>query len=298
MSEATRRYYDDNAQLILDLMGRQFNSALVSGADDLATCLADDFDYIARTADLRDGQAVLEGGSGNGLFCRRLRERFPALRYAGVELSEGQIALARGHNPGTEFRAGSFDQADWPPASFDRALFLESIGYSTDIDGLLQRLRHAVRPGGRVFIKNPGQKVSDWSDFLRHASAFDPVRREYGFDDRSLGIVPDIDFIVRKFRGHGFRLVREDHPFYNEYFYNAAFYAPGVARPVRRPEKTSIALDAAGFDPETSLSELGRRHPCYVRYHLQSATGTGYLPSNRLTGCVILVFELPAPARR
>ena len=291
MYEATRRYYDDHADLVVELLGRSFNVALISRAEDLATCIAEDFRYIVDNAGIADGQAVLECGSGNGDFCRRLLERFPGLQYRGIDLSARQVAIARAANPGVEFREGRFEELDCAPASFDRALFLETIGYCVDLDGLLQRLHRALRPGGRVFVKNPGQKITDYHDFLQHAEYFDPVRREYGYDDRSLGIIPDIDLVVRKFGLAGFALVHEEYPYFDEYWYNRAFYAAEVCRPVRRPDKTTPAFDFSRFDPGTSLSALGRCHPANVDYHRRMSTGLGYPARNWLTGCAVLVFE-------
>jgi len=171
-------------------------------------------------------------------------------------------------------------------------LFLESIGYCIELDRLLERLSRAVKPGGRIFIKNPGQKISDYHDYIEHSRWFDPVRREYGFHERSVGIIPDIDFVVRKFALHGFTLQREAYPFYNEYFYNVSFFqAPEMCRLVRRPEKITAAFDFARFDPERSLSALGRNHPEYVNYHRVMSSGAAYRPRNWLTGCAVLVFE-------
>jgi SAM-dependent methyltransferase len=294
MSEAARRYYDANAEAILQALGRAYTSALVSHAGTIEACVADDVQYVIATAQLQDGQRVLEAGSGNGLFAGALLERLPALHYLGVELSAAQLAIARRLVPQADFRHASYDAMELAPASLDRVLFLETLGYCTAFDCLLQILARALRPGGKVFIKTPGQHVADWGDYLAHARYFDPVRREYGFEDGSLGIVPDLDFIVRKFELHGFALEREELPFYNEYFYNAAFYAPGVAQPAQRPEKMSVRIDFSGFDADRSLTELGRRHPHYVEYHRRSSAGTGHLPRNRLTGCAILVFAAPA----
>jgi len=287
--EATQRYYDANAEVIAQVLGRHFNAALISRSDELDTCLADDLEYIIDAAGLEDGQAVLEGGPGNGYFCRRLLQRLPGIRYCGIEVSSRQVAVARRVNPGVDFREASYEELDFPQASFDRALFLESIGYCIDLDRLLQRLHHVLKPGGRVFVKNPGQKIIDYHDFLSHARYFDRVRREYGFDERSLGIIPDIDFLLKKFRLHGFELAREAYPYFNEYFYNAAFYAPAVSRPVHRADRTTITFDFTDFDPARSLTPLGRSHPEYVAYHRQ--LGAGYRPRNRLINCVVLVFE-------
>jgi SAM-dependent methyltransferase len=287
---SAQRYYDANAELIAGSFGRVFNGALISRAGDLETCVAEDFRYVVEAAGLEEGQAVLEGGCGGGFFCRELRERFPGVRYTGVDLSAGQLAVARRLNPGAEFRQGGFEDLELPAAHFDRALFLESIGYCVDLDRLAQQLHRALKPGGQVFVKNPGQKITDYHDYLGHRRYFDPVRREYGFADEAVGIVPDIDFIVKKFGLYGLLLLREDHPYFNEYHYTALFFAPDFSRVVRGPERTTITFDFSRFDPGRSLTELGRRHPEYIAYHRRQAEGTGYRMRNRLFGCVVLVF--------
>jgi ubiquinone/menaquinone biosynthesis C-methylase UbiE len=286
----TKAYYDRNAATIVEVLGSYFNAALVSQADDFATCLDDDLKYVIATAELAPGQAVLECGSGNGRFAKRLLERLPGLRYSGVELSSAQVAAARAVNPDVEFREASFEELDLPDAAFDRVLFLESIGYCIDIDRLLDDLARVLRPGGQVFIKNPGQKITDYHDYLAHSRSFDAVRREYGFHERSVGIIPDIDFIAKKFELHGFRLVREEYPFYNDYFYNSAFFQGDMCRQVRTADKRSLLLDFTSFDPERSLSALGHSHPHYIDYHRRMSGGTAHQPRNRLTGCVALVF--------
>jgi len=48
--------------------------------------------------------------------------------------------------------------------------------------------------------------------------------------------------------------------------------------------------DFRAFDPQRSLSELGRRHPHYVAYHRSLSEGRFQPGRNRLFGCVVLVF--------
>jgi cyclopropane fatty-acyl-phospholipid synthase-like methyltransferase len=291
MYELTKQYYDRNAGVIVDLLKRYYSAALISHSDSLETCIADDVRSIIDGAALENGQTVLECGAGNGYFSRLLMERLPGVKYRGVDISASQVALARQINPRADIQELNYEEIDSPAGSFDRVLFLETLGYCINVDRLLDRLLYVVKPGGRVFVKNPGQKISDYEDFVRTLQWFEPVSREFGFDARSLGMIPDVDYIIKKFGSYGFTVAREAYPFFNEYFYNASFYAePGICLPARCADKTTAIYQFRSFSPERSLSDLGKSHPRYIEYHRSISDGTVYQTRNRLYGCVVLVF--------
>src|SRR5438067_1026359 len=50
-----------------------------------------------------DEFSVLDAGCGQGYFAAFYRERYPAARYVGLDLSERAIAHLRRAEPGTEF---------------------------------------------------------------------------------------------------------------------------------------------------------------------------------------------------
>lgn len=294
MYELTKQYYDRNAGVIVDLLKRYYNAALISRSDSLETCLADDVRSVIEGAALENDQTVLECGAGNGYFSRLLMERLPGVKYRGVDISASQVAMARRINPRADIQELNYEEIDFPAGSFDRVLFLETLGYCIDVDRLLDRLLHVVKPGGRVFVKNPGQKISDYDNFVRNLRWFEPVSREYGFDARSLGMIPDVDYIMKKFGAYGFTVTREAYPFFNEYFYNASFYAdPRICRPLRTQEKTTATYHFGEFDPERSLSGLGKNHPEYISYHQRISAGAAYSTVNNLCGCVVLAFDRP-----
>ena len=66
------------------------------------------------------------------------------------------------------------------------------------------------------------------------------------------------------------------------------------------PDKITAMYDFRAFDPQRSLSELGKRHPHYVAYHRSLSEGRFHLGRNQLFGCVVLVFGKAEPdsARR
>lgn len=291
MHELTKRYYDDNAAAIFQALGRHYNAHLVSASSDLDTCVAEDLAYIVKTAGLSPVQAILECGCGNGFVAGRLMQMLPGIGYTGCDLSSSQVQLARQLNPGARIRELSYEDLDFPAACFDRVLFLETLGYCSAVDVMLEHLFRVLKPGGKVFVKNPGQKIVDRAEFEAQSAVLQPVASEYGFEPGSLGMIPDIDGMIAAFRRHGFALELQAYPYTNEYFYNAAFYSdPRICTPIRMPDKITAMYDFRGFDPQRSLSELGKRHPRYVAYHRDLSEGRFQLGRNQLFGCVVLVF--------
>jgi cyclopropane fatty-acyl-phospholipid synthase-like methyltransferase len=289
--ELTKQYYDRNAAIIFRTLKRHYNAHLISRSDRLDVCVRDDISYILQHASLRDGQTVLECGCGNGFFSRMLMSALPQVKYFGVDISESQVGLARQLNPTADIRELNYENVEFAADALDRILFLETLGYCIGFDVLLSKLFEILKPGGRVFVKNPGQKIADRDQFIAQCNAFEPVSREYGFEPESLGMIPDIDHIIDRFRQHGFVLELEDYPYMNEYFYNASFYAePGICWPARCEDKTTAIYDFRSFNPERSLSDLGKSHPRYIEFHRSISDGTVYQTRNRLYGCVVLVF--------
>lgn len=110
--------------------------------------------------DARDGDRVLDVCCGTGefapLFPTRAAPHGPGLaRYLGVDLNAQYIAYAReryGTADGREFGAVDATQLRLPPASFDRALFVNSMHHFPDALnlGILREVARVLRPGGRL----------------------------------------------------------------------------------------------------------------------------------------------------
>ncbi|MBM3293351.1 MAG: class I SAM-dependent methyltransferase [Candidatus Aminicenantes bacterium] len=104
-------------------------------------------------------------GCGNGLFPAILKLGAPDRRILGLDLDERKIASARkalAGVPGLDFRAGDAAAFDFPPADvYSLVDVLYLLSFDTQ-DAVLAKCRDALRPGGRLIIKEmdtrPGWK--------------------------------------------------------------------------------------------------------------------------------------------
>ena len=143
---------------------------------------------------LTEDNSVLDAPCGYGRISRALAER--GVRVLGVDLSTQLLAEAerrRGDIPADRLRYRRHDlRTALEEPGFDAALnIFSSLGYGTEADdvAILSTLRHAVRPGGLVFIetnqrdalavnlftgKNPSARLPDGTLLVENVR-FDPV---------------------------------------------------------------------------------------------------------------------------
>jgi cyclopropane fatty-acyl-phospholipid synthase-like methyltransferase len=130
---------------------------------------ARDLAYLERLADgLRDGARVLDLGCGAGVpYTRYLSERFATV---GVDISRGQLALARRNVPRASLVLADMCSLAFRPESFDAIAAIYSIIHvpREEHAALLARMRDWLRPGGRALIvlgANAWEGVDeDWLD--------------------------------------------------------------------------------------------------------------------------------------
>jgi SAM-dependent methyltransferase len=129
-------------------------------------------------AKLPAGAEVLELGCGVGLpTTRLLAERFTV---TGVDISAGQVALARDNVPTATFVQADMTQLHCAPASFDAVAAFYSISHVPRDEqlGLLQNIGTWLRPGG-LLIATMGAHAreaayaEDWLGAPMYWSGFD-----------------------------------------------------------------------------------------------------------------------------
>ena len=116
---------------------------------------------------LPSGAHVLELGCGQGVpTTRLLAERF---HVTGVDISAGQLELARREVPGATFLHADMASVRFPPESFDGvAAFFSLIHVPREEHAaLLARIAGWLRPGGLLVATmgardNPGEIEDDW----------------------------------------------------------------------------------------------------------------------------------------
>jgi SAM-dependent methyltransferase len=158
----------------------------------------------------RAGMRLLELGCGSGAaadyFASRCDVDITCVTNSAVQ---GDICRRKFEKYDGRLRVmvADFDYLKFPDASFDAIYAFESIGYSKDIDALLERCSRMLKPGGRLLIRSPGSL-----DFCRRERDYQSVTAffenwRYNF----LGA----NVLVFKLRKLGFEPIRYRHlPFW------------------------------------------------------------------------------------
>lgn len=146
-------------------------------------------DLLARLA---EGSDVLDLGCGDGVPA--VREIAARHRATGVDVSGGQIELARRNVPGTCFLCADAASVDFEPRSFDAVVSFYAIDHipREEHAGLFRRVRRWLRPGGFFLLSveasdEPGL-TGEWLGAPMYFSHYDAPT--------TLGLLRDAGFTV------------------------------------------------------------------------------------------------------
>jgi len=120
------------------------------------------YEHVARDARLA-GASVLEVSCGRGGGAAFLARAFAPKRYVGIDLSEGNVALARERctAPNLEFRVGVAESLDMPDASFDVVINVEASHLYDDRKAFFAEVYRVLVPGGRFCYADGGWRDDD-----------------------------------------------------------------------------------------------------------------------------------------
>jgi ubiquinone/menaquinone biosynthesis C-methylase UbiE len=113
---------------------------------------------MATVAEVGSGQRVLDVGCGIGDPTLQVAVLVgPHGRVLGIDIAEGMVAIARERAAAlglahVEFRVDDITTAALPEAAFDVVLGRWSLIYLEDVPAVLERLRRALVPGGRIAV--------------------------------------------------------------------------------------------------------------------------------------------------
>jgi SAM-dependent methyltransferase len=96
---------------------------------------------------------VLELGFGQGFNLSQLAARFPGVRFAGIDLTPGNHAMARQRLEqhglsNVALAEGDFHQLPYADGSFDHVYAIEAFCYARDVPKALAEVARVLRPGG------------------------------------------------------------------------------------------------------------------------------------------------------
>lgn len=107
---------------------------------------------LVKFAGMRDGDAVLDIGSGTGALTAALAEAAPSSRITGVDPAAPYVAFARARHASdrVRFEVGDAQQLRFGDASFDRTLSLLVLNFIPSPAKALAEMMRVTRPGGVV----------------------------------------------------------------------------------------------------------------------------------------------------
>jgi len=115
--------------------------------------------WIRKTADVQQGERVLEVGCGGG----HILMMFPQADLTGIDVSGRMLEKARCNLSGlcVNLLQGELDDLQFAPQSFDAILCTEVLEHVIEPGALLSSIRRLLKPAGRAIITIPNDHLID-----------------------------------------------------------------------------------------------------------------------------------------
>ena len=121
----------------------------------------DYLDYTIQNAELKDGQKILDAGCGVGgpayYFASKLNVEVEGITISDVQFAKANAAKDSKTLAGkANFTKGDYHDIDkiYGAEVFDRVVFLESFGHSSNKPLLIEKAFKVLKPGGVLYIKD------------------------------------------------------------------------------------------------------------------------------------------------
>ena len=137
---------------------------------------------LIRVAGIRDGDAVLDVGSGTGVLTAAVAAAAPSSRVVGVDPAAPYVAFAQALGLGARvtFEVGDARQLRFADRGFDRTLSLLVLNFIPEPGAALAEMIRVTRPGGTV-------AAAVWD----YGGGMDMLRV---FWDEAIALAPDMDW--------------------------------------------------------------------------------------------------------
>jgi SAM-dependent methyltransferase len=107
---------------------------------------------LVRFAGVREGDTVLDVGSGTGALTAAIAKAVPSSRIVGIDPSAAYVAQARAQHAtaNISFEVGDAQQMRFEPATFDRTLSLLVVNFIPDASKALGEMKRVTRKKGTI----------------------------------------------------------------------------------------------------------------------------------------------------
>ena len=120
--------------------------------------------------------SVVDLGCGGGVLLREIRERYPGVRLAGIDLSAEQIEQNRRVSPWAEWYVANLDSSAELPTSikdtFDVVIASEVIEHLDHPDRLLSNAAVLARPRGHLLVSTQSGAIRETERRVGHRRHF------------------------------------------------------------------------------------------------------------------------------
>lgn len=150
--EAVASHYDELDLFYRDVWGEHVHHGLwLRGDESREEAVRQLVDAVAAEAQITAGVRVCDIGCGYGATARALAVR--GAKVTGITISPAQFAIAtKEPTNNVKIVLGDWLHNDFPAASFDAAIAIESSEHMPDINQFFSQAHRVLRSGGRLVI--------------------------------------------------------------------------------------------------------------------------------------------------
>lgn len=206
-SENVGDFYNETTNKFLDIYGEVIQAFRTKNVNDY-------LDYTIESAELKEGQSILDAGCGVGgpasYFASKLNVSIEGLTISNVQADKSKEVLASKTLKGTvNIQQGDYHQmhAIFGEDRFDRIIFLESFGHSAHQIQLIESAYACLKPGGILYIKDLFKREHpNAEDGVKIDAIIAEINKAYCYN------IPDFTVIMKTLRRLNFLLLSVKTP--------------------------------------------------------------------------------------